>query len=72
LGEKQKSVGAAERLVTLRGSEGEDDPDALLASLDVLEGAVKDYSSDVREAWDKNLRILRSSLSVGAGKRSRE
>jgi tetratricopeptide (TPR) repeat protein len=64
LGEKEKSVNAAERLVTLRGEAASaDDPDAILAGLDVLEGAVKNYSSGVRDSWDKNLRVLREALA---------
>jgi hypothetical protein len=63
LGDKDRAVEAADRLVNLRGGRGtNDDMNGLTDSIENYEKAVRSYSSDMREAWDKNIKVLRDAL----------
>ena len=63
MGEREKAVAAADKLVNLRGRRGEpEDMNDLEGSLNLYEKAVGAYSQDIRDAWDRNIGILRDNL----------
>jgi len=63
MGDKERAVEAADRLVNLRGGRGKaEDMDSLGDSISTYEKAVRAYSSDMREAWERNIKVLRDSL----------
>ena len=58
-GSLEKAVRTADTLVNLQGKRATaDDLTELNRSLEFYESAVKDYSSSVREMWDRNIKIL--------------
>ncbi|MCX7025105.1 MAG: tetratricopeptide repeat protein [Spirochaetes bacterium] len=65
LGEREKAVDAADKLVNLQGKRGKpEDIGDLEASLAEYEKAVNSYSQDVRDSWDRNLRVLKNLLAA--------
>ncbi len=63
MGNREKAVQIMDSLINLRGQRGNsEDIDVLNESLKQYETAVKAYSKDVRESWNRNLRILKNVM----------
>ncbi|TFG81384.1 MAG: tetratricopeptide repeat protein, partial [Spirochaetales bacterium] len=69
MGDKQSAVDLAGRLVNLRGGRGRtEDLDGLEDSIKAYEHAVKVYSGDMHDAWERNIAVLRDSLRSEAAR----
>jgi hypothetical protein len=67
-GEVEKALRTADKLVNLQGKRATpDDLSELNNSLEFYENAVKAYSPDVKEMWNKNLKLLTDSAQEEDG-----